>query len=146
MMSYNLLRTNFQDLSRSEEKDLRSLTIKNSGLIRYLDGFEDGYIPSCDLLIAKGLSTIMGWSMIGDDQDSAQDGNEGVIYLFVKDDWRGAGVGIYLFEQAVNLAKDKGYKKIYVYAHDEVSKKFFASEKVNRVMARLGLLLEVVEN
>lgn len=139
----------FSTLSSEQIKTIRSLTITNSGMIRYLDSFIDAEGQEekldCDrhVILLEGISLI-GWAMVGTDLDSSYNQDEGVIYLFINYAWRSGGMGSELFNKALDHAKELGYGKVFVYAHDPASERFFNQDLFKAKSKQLDLVIEVI--
>lgn len=139
-----ITKTRFSELDENQLKRIQNLTIQDSSFLRYLHSYIDTQSPEHDktIMLAQGQD-IVGWTLIGVDEDFGF-GEEGMVHLFVDSSMRGEGLGLQLFEQAVEEIKLSGINKILTYAHDEGSYKFFNSEKVKALCESKGVNMEVI--
>lgn len=134
------------ELSDSQIKRLEKLTIPDSSFLRYLYNYIDNPSIATDrtILLAENVSGIVGWTLIGLDEDFGFNG-EGTIHLNIDQQIRGAGLGSELFEKALEEVLSMGFKKILTYGHDEVSAKFFNSPKIQELCASKGVIMEIID-
>jgi len=141
----NIKKLRLSELSDSQIKRVEKLTIKDSSLLRYLYNYIDDPLASNDriILLAENVSGIIGWTLVGLDEDFGMDG-EGTIHLNIDHSVRGSGVGTDLFEQALEEVLSLGFKKILTYGHDEISTNFFNSKKIQDLCREKGVVMEVI--
>lgn len=134
------------ELSEDQIKRVEKLTISESSFLRYLYNYVDFPSPENDRVIylAENAAGIVGWTLVGLDEDFGMDG-EGTIHLNIAHGMRGNGLGTELFEKGLEEVISLGFKKIYTYGHDEVSSKFFKSEKIQNLCSSKGVDMEVIE-
>ena len=139
-----IVKTKFSELDESQLKRLQKMTIQDSSFLRYLHDYIDNPQSEVDRTIYLALdSDIVGWTLVGIDEDFGF-GEEGMIHLFVDSAMRGEGLGLKLFENAVEEIKSTGIKSILTYAHDKSSQAFFNSDKVKEICAKNNIKIEII--